>query len=118
MWAAPEASSRSMIGGNQGRAAASSTIVTIQASSLASADSAPWAMARVRAADRAKHVAQDLHVQPLLAAVVVIEHRLVDAGLVGDAIDAGGVIAALGELVGGGLEDRRPGIAARDAASY
>jgi hypothetical protein len=49
MWAAPEASSRSMIGGNQGRAAAASTIVTIQASSLVSAESAPWAMVCVRA---------------------------------------------------------------------
>ena len=65
--------------------------------------------------DRAtiRHVGHDLHVQPLLAAVVVIEHCLVDAGLVGVACDAGGVIAALGDLVSGGLEDRRPGIAAR-----
>ena len=55
-------------------------------------------------ADRAKHVAQHLEVQPELAAVVVVDHRLVDARPGGDAVHAGGVEPALGELVGGGAK--------------
>ena len=102
-----------MIGGNQGRAAASSTMVTIQASSFVFRGAATLGDRAGARADRAKHVAQDLDVQPLLAAVVVVEHRLVDAGPVGDAVDAGGVVAALGELVRGGLEDGRTRVAAR-----
>ncbi len=56
-------------------------------------------------ADGAEHVAEHLDVEPELAAVVVVDHRLVDARLRGDAVDAGGVVAALGELAGGGGED-------------
>ena len=54
--------------------------------------------------NRTEHVAQHLDVQPLLAAVVVIEHRLVDVSPGGNAIDAGGVVAALGRT-----RARRPG---------
>src|SRR6185436_7799112 len=60
--------------------------------------------------DRAHHVANDFRVERALAAEVVIQHRLVDAGAGGDAVSAGGVVAALGELVRGGTEDRGTGI--------
>ena len=105
-----------MMGGNHGRAPASSTMAAIQASSLSSAVPGPSAMARARDADGAEHVAEDLEVEAVLAAVVVVEHRLVDARLGGDAVDAGGVVAALGELAGGGGKDRGLGIAGGAAA--
>ena len=95
---APAASSRSMIGGNQGRAAASSTSAPTHASSLSSAVPGPSAMARARAAHRADHVAHHFEVELALAAEVVVEHRLVDAGPGGDAVGAGGVVAALGRI--------------------
>jgi hypothetical protein len=56
-------------------------------------------------AGSAEGVAQQGPVQPLLAAEVVVEHRLVDAGSAGDAIDAGAGIAAGGEFDGGGREN-------------
>ena len=62
-------------------------------------------MARDAHADGAEHVAQHLEVERALAAEVVVEHRLVDARLGGDAVHAGGVEAALGELLGGGREN-------------
>ena len=46
---APEASSRSMMGGNHGRAAASSMMVATQVSSFLGAVPGPSAMARTRA---------------------------------------------------------------------
>jgi hypothetical protein len=63
-------------------------------------------------ADGAEHIAQHFHVEAVLAAVVVVDHRLVDLGLDGDAIDARAVVAAFGELASGGGKDgglRRPG---------
>jgi hypothetical protein len=45
-WAPPDASSRSMIGGNHGRAAASATTVAIQVSIFSDAVPGPSAMAR------------------------------------------------------------------------
>ena len=57
-------------------------------------------------ADGANHVADDFGVELALAAEVVVEHRLVDPGPGGDALGAGGLVAALGELVRGGAEDR------------
>jgi hypothetical protein len=62
--------------------------------------------------DRAEHAAEHLDVQPQLAAVVVVEHRLVDMRLRGDAVDAGGVVAALGELERGGPDDGGRGLGA------
>ena len=56
----------------------------------------------------AEHVLEDFAVEVRLAAEVVVNHRLVDAGFLGDAVDAGGGIAALGEFGGGGLEDELP----------
>ena len=53
----------------------------------------------------AEGLAQQRAVQPLLAVEVVVEHRLVDAGAAGDAIDAGAGEAARGEFDGGGGED-------------
>ena len=44
-------------------------------------------------------------IERLLAAEVVVQHRLVDAGAAGDAVDAGAGIAAFGELESGGGED-------------
>ena len=104
------ASSRSMMGGNHGRAAASSTSALIQASSFCSAEPGPSATARTRAPDGAHHVADDLGVERALAAEVVVEHRLVDAGAGGDAVGAGGVVAALGEFVRRGAEDGGAGV--------
>ena len=49
--------------------------------------------------------AQQRAVEALLALEVVVEHRLVDLGAAGDAVDAGAGEAALGELEGGGGED-------------
>src|SRR5439155_15287055 len=49
--------------------------------------------------------AQERAIELLLAAEVVVEHGLVDAGATGDAVDAGAGKAALGELGGGGGED-------------
>jgi hypothetical protein len=49
---------------------------------------------------------------------VVVDHRLVDAGLPGDAVDAGGGKSALGELGGGRPEDELSGIAGGAAAGH
>ena len=64
-------------------------------------------------ADGAKHVAQHFEVQPELAAVVVVNHRLVDAGPGSDAVHASGVESALGELLRGGREDGALRVATR-----
>ena len=101
---APAAISRSMIGANHGRAAASSTIATTQASSFSMALPVRSAMARARGTDGADHVANHFEVEVALTAEVVVEHRLVDAGAGGDAIGAGGVVAALGEFDGRGAD--------------
>ena len=58
------------------------------------------------APDRAHHLTHHLEVDLALAAEVVVEHRLVDAGACGDAVGAGGVVAPLGEFDRGGAEDR------------
>ena len=52
-----------------------------------------------------EHLSQERTVQPLLAAEVVVEHRLVDPGAAGDAIDAGAGEPACAELERGGGED-------------
>ena len=52
-----------------------------------------------------EHLPQQDAIEPLLALEVVVEHRLVDAGAAGDAIDAGAGEAVLGELEGGGGQD-------------
>ena len=57
------------------------------------------------AADRPHHLAHALRGKLALAAEVVVEHRLVDAGAGGDAVGAGGVVAALGEFDRRGAED-------------
>jgi hypothetical protein len=41
---------------------------------------------------------------------VVVDHRLVEAGACGDAVDGGGGESAEGELGGGGGEDALAGI--------
>ena len=99
-----------MIGGNHGRAAASSTSAATQASSLCFGGAGTVGDGAGAAADRAHHVAHDLEVELALAAEVVVEHRLVDAGARGDAVGAGGVVAALGELERRGAEDGGAGI--------
>ena len=63
------------------------------------------ATARDAGADGAEHVAQDLAVERRLAAEVVVDHRLVEAGGAGDAVDAGAGEPARGELGGGGGEE-------------
>ena len=60
---------------------------------------------RRRSPARAKVCAEQGAVETLLAAEVVVEHRLVDAGAAGDAVDAGAGVAACGELDRGGGED-------------
>ena len=57
------------------------------------------------AGDAAEQVEQDRLVERGLALEVVVEHRLVDAGAGGDAVDLGAVEPAGGELLGGGRED-------------
>ena len=61
-------------------------------------------------ADRVEHVAEDRAVERGLALVVVIDHRLVDAGRARDSIDVGAGVAARGELGRGGGEDPGAGI--------
>jgi len=56
-------------------------------------------------ADGTEHVAKHLHVEAQLAAEVVVEHRLVDAGRRGDPVDPRGIVAAQRELVRGGAKD-------------
>ena len=59
------------------------------------------------APDGLKHVAQDLAVERRLAAEVVVDHRLVEAGGAGDAVDAGAGEAVGRELGGGRGEEAR-----------
>src|SRR5262249_46094452 len=66
------------------------------------------------AADGLEHVAEDFSVEGGLAGEVVVDHRLVQAGGAGDAVDAGAGEAAGGELRGGGGEDP---VAGADAGS-
>ncbi len=56
-------------------------------------------------ADGAEHVAEDVAVEPGLAAEVVVDHRLVEARGVGDAVDAGAGESVRGEGGGGGGKD-------------
>ena len=101
-----------MIEGNQGRADASSTMAAIQASVFCSARS--WAVgdgAGARADGAGTCACSIFEVQATLAPEVVVEHRLVDVCPRGDAVDAGGVEAALGELLGRGREDGGVGVA-------
>ena len=63
------------------------------------------ATSRDARADGAEHVAEDLAVERRLAVEVVVDHRLVDAGGGGDAVDVGAGKAAGGELGGGGGEE-------------
>ena len=56
-------------------------------------------------ADGGEHVAEDLAIEPGLAAEVVVDHRLVQARGVGDAIDAGAGEPVRGEGGGGGGKD-------------
>ncbi len=76
-------------------------------------------------ADGAEHVAKNLAVELGLVAEVVVDHRLVQAGGVGDAVDAGAGKAVRGKGGGGGGKHaiaggirlrRRPALAARPAA--
>ncbi len=62
---------------------------------------------RTRAADGAEHVAEDLAVERRLAAEVVVDHRLVEAGGAGDAVDAGAGEATGGELGAAAASSRR-----------
>ena len=62
-------------------------------------------------ADGAEHVADDLAVEGELVLEVVVNHRLVDAGGVGDVVDADAVEAAGGEELRGGKEDVVAGVA-------
>ncbi len=55
--------------------------------------------------DEREHPAEQGAIQSLLALEVVVEHRLVDAGAAGDAVDAGAGEAARGEFDRGGGED-------------
>ena len=65
-------------------------------------------------ADVGVGVEQDAGVERLLVADVVVEHPLVDAGPLGDAVDARAVEPVLDELLAGGDQDvalRPPGVA-------
>ena len=66
-------------------------------------------------AERAELLAQNGEVQRGLAAEVVVEHRLVDAGAAGDAIDLGAVEAAGGELLERGRRESAAWWACRPA---
>jgi hypothetical protein len=57
--------------------------------------------------------AEDGGVEGLLAVEVVVDHRLVEAGAGGDAVDGGGGEAAESELGGGGVEDALTGVGRR-----
>ena len=52
-----------------------------------------------------EHLPQEDAIEALLALEVVVEHRLVDAGAAGDAVDAGAGEAVRGEFEGGGGQD-------------
>jgi hypothetical protein len=65
------------------------------------------------AADGSEHVAEDLVVELELAAEVVVDHRLVDAGFEGDAVDAGSLEPAGGEFRSGGGKNAGPRVARR-----
>jgi hypothetical protein len=54
---------------------------------------------------RMEHLAEDLLVERRLAVEVVVNHRLVDVGGAGDAVDVGAGKPAGGELGGGGGEE-------------
>ena len=60
---------------------------------------------RLALADLAVGVEQHAGVERLLVADVVIEHALVGAGALGDAVDAGAVEAVLDELLARGDQD-------------
>ena len=60
--------------------------------------------------DGADECLEDLRVQGGLVPEVVVDHRLVDAGGPGDAVHAGAVEAAGGELGRGGGEEAVAGI--------
>ena len=84
------------------------------ASSILSADGRSLEAICVEAiADEGEHLAEQGAVERALALEVVVDHRLVDAGAAGDAIDAGAAEPALGELEGGGGEDAVGGDAGR-----
>ena len=55
-------------------------------------------------ADGVEHLAEDLLIERRLALEVVVDHRLVDVGGAGDAVDVGAGEAARRELGGGGGE--------------
>ena len=59
--------------------------------------------------DRREMLADDGGVEGALARKVVVDHRLVDAGAAGDAVDGGRGEAARAELVGGGGENAAAG---------
>ena len=120
--APPSAISRNQIGGKCGRASASAA--------MASTNGGPCLLAACGRARRRRRPArptawnmsrEDLAVERGLAAEVVVDHRLVEAGGGGDAVDAGAGEAVGGELAAGGGEDpvarpiRRP--PARPSAS-
>ena len=66
------------------------------------------------AARRRREIARTMRaVERALAREVVVDHRLVDRGAAGDAIDAGAGEAARGELARGGGEDARSGVRGR-----
>src|SRR5690606_26074160 len=69
------------------------------------------------AGDRTEHVAEDLAVEARLAVEVVVEHRLVDAGGLGDPVYAGAREPARRELRGGSREEPRARLPCRATRS-
>jgi hypothetical protein len=67
-------------------------------------------------AEGGEGAADGLAVEGVLAVEVVVDHRLVEAGFPGDAVDAGAGEAVGGELPGGGGEEAGAGIGAGGGA--
>ena len=94
-----------------------STRVSIRRSSWAAGGAGCAAIAAQAFGDRREVIADDGGVERALVREVVVDHRLVDAGAAGDAVDGGGGKAASAEFVGGRRQDTRAGSGGGAAAA-
>ena len=107
--APPSATSRSMIGRKAVRVDACDERRRSAGRACWRAAAAARRSAAQPLADRRTVLAEHGAVQRVLAGEVVVDHRLVDAGAAGDAVDGGRGEAARAELEGGGGEDAAAG---------